>query len=570
MLLRFAAALTVVAALLQLVRFAVLARILHLNPAIDLKNARIITTEWVSLLVTTLACFMAVLTYRCSAVLQCSDRSQNYGSVSRLFAVAILPVWPLLHFAVANPFAIPRKDWIAIISVAGTLPLVLGGLLLTTARFRYTPAWLAPAAIGGALAYYLSPAMLQMARIGAESGVIHIIMFSCAATAMVLLSYRLPLIVQSTIGIFAIAATLWGAGDGTLSNPYNPTRRVISQSTDRSLRPPKRPNIILLVYDAYPSATLARDQNFANLQLDMLRRGGFIVYESVYSLAPASLASMTRVLDMGPNDDIPIDGENQVATILKRWGYSTNLVLTPYFFGQTRKGYDHQFPSIAIAPSAKQSIINSLVAREFRSSFVFSSYSEADRIREKRRLLALETDTPLFVYAHSPFPSHSQNSGRCLPDERERYLARVQQANEEMTSDLAVLATRRDESIIIIASDHGPHLTGDCNGFMNYAAGEVSAKNLRDLYDVFLAIKWPTGFTSVPGDSLPILQHLFPMIFSRISQVSVDAGAVEALQSTVTYGNVPDSAVVSGIINFGKDSGTMLYPLKRKISSIDN
>ncbi len=63
---------------------------------------------------------------------------------------------------------------------------------------------------------------------------------------------------------------------------------------------------------------------------------------------------------------------------------------------------------------------------------------------------------------HTHLPYHSQNSGVCRPDEIELFGERLAQANIEMKQDLALVLENDPEAIVIVAGDHGPHLTKNC------------------------------------------------------------------------------------------------------------
>src|SRR5690606_36371399 len=110
-------------------------------------------------------------------------------------------------------------------------------------------------------------------------------------------------------------------------------------------------------------------------------------------------------------------------------------------------------------------------------------------VEAKRRLLATPPQAPRFLYSHTG-PSHSQNSGRCLPNETERYAQRLAKTNIEMRRDIESILSRDREAIIVVMGDHGPYLLGDCHRLRKYRTEQVTRELLLDRLGAFIAIYW--------------------------------------------------------------------------------
>ena len=74
----------------------------------------------------------------------------------------------------------------------------------------------------------------------------------------------------------------------------------------------------------------------------------------------------------------------------------------------------------------------------------------------------------LFFLTHNIYPGHTPNTGKCRPDENQRYFERMKKANLEMEKDILNIKENNQDSIIILLGDHGPYLTKNCRELRNY------------------------------------------------------------------------------------------------------
>jgi len=351
------------------------------------------------------------------------------------------------------------------------------------------------------------------------------------------------------------------------NNPFQPGQEVESDSkiyeytNNKEIVNPV--NIYLLVYDSYANEETMRNYGFDNSeQISFLKRLGFTVYPGIYSVGSDSLSSMSRMLDVSSNLKRDIRaftaGYAAVPSILSQNGYNTiGIFASDYLLRGHKPCYDEFFPA-AIIKSSYPLMIASILAGEFRFDFEveFGDVDYSEYIEKKRHFLALNHVKPIFMYTHTHYPGHSQNSGKCLPDETERYLERVKIANNEMEEDIETIIRSNPNSIVIVAGDHGPYLTKNCTGLEDYDEKDIDQLDVQDRYGVFLAIKWPEG-AEVEKCDIKILQDVFPAVLGYIYD---DPEILRAKIPAITFGNATDGVrVENGIIVGGKDDGKPLF-----------
>jgi hypothetical protein len=193
---------------------------------------------------------------------------------------------------------------------------------------------------------------------------------------------------------------------------------------------------------------------------------------------------------------------------------------------------------------------------EFKSEIVFQDSDRDQWLAAKRSVLRETIGGPKMLYAHSAFPGHSQNSGNCLPDETERYAARLAVARDEMRADIEATQRSHREAIIIIAGDHGAYLTGDCLYMTRHNRDELTAVHFADRYGAKLAIRWPDGAAEV--DRTQTIQD----VFFAVSAYLLDDDRVwrhRLPTETIGYSGIPHGAVKDGVVLIGKDKGRPLF-----------
>lgn len=327
-------------------------------------------------------------------------------------------------------------------------------------------------------------------------------------------------------------------------------------------RPVRTPNIYLMIYDAYVTDETMRSYGIDNSEQEAyLESLGFVHYPQTYSIGADTINTMSRVLNAstsflgGPRK--AVSGSGVIQYTLKALGYETYGIFPyDYLFRDTTPSYDVAVPDERRNTSSY--LISAVMVGEFRFDLFqigIDPMTHEKYVEIKQDIFTTISDN-VFIYSHSNLPNHSQNSGKCLPNEVQLYEERLQKANTEMRQDIDIILQNDPESIIIIAGDHGPYLTKNCMGTKDaYDRSEINRQDIQDRIGTFLAIKWPTGdFESF--DNITVLQDIFPAILAYMYDSD------EFLKYKVppqTIYDVSGVAVNNGIIVGGINDGEPLF-----------
>jgi hypothetical protein len=374
-----------------------------------------------------------------------------------------------------------------------------------------------------------------------------------------LYSGKRKLILYSIIAAFFLSNSVM-----QLSSSINQANKPLFDPSENRLLslvanriPSSTPNIYFLVYDSYVCNETMLSYGFDNSdQEDYLQNQGFTLYPHTYSVGFNSIDSMNAVLnvsiDQSGDDRSGVSGDGIVQNILSGLGYDTYGVFTSdYYFQGIASSYDHTVPEFRTPPSMH--LITAILMGEFRFDISYSVLNHDQYVQNKLESFLDISRKKGFIYTQSDLPSHSQNSGVCLPDENEIYFSRLRRANIEMRQDIQTIISEDPGAIVIIAGDHGPYLTKNCSILSNiYETSEISRLDIQDRFGAFLAIRWPTE-EYVKYDEITVLQDVFPAIFAYLYS---DAGILESkIEPVITYSyiisaaSVNDSMIVGGIDN---------------------
>jgi hypothetical protein len=329
-----------------------------------------------------------------------------------------------------------------------------------------------------------------------------------------------------------------------------------------SREPKIKPNIYLLVYDAYVENETMLAHGINNQAQEQFLEGqGFKLYPKTYSLKSHSIASMTYVLNSSPsyygNRRKAVSGDGIVHNLLKNIGYKTyGIFPIDYFFRGVIPSYDYSFPDYS---SSLKTMMKAIFLGEFRFDVDFDAISRERYLHEKNVVLSEASEDPKFIYMHSNFPNHSQDSGYCLPNEVELFRERLVEANLEMRQDVELIIENDPEAIIIVAGDHGPYLTKNClKTGDDYEISEITRLDIQDRFGAFMAIRWPSSDFE-DYDDISILQDIFPVVFAYLY---ADPEILESqIEPTIdASSNISGASVVDGIIKGGIHDGEPLFP----------
>tara|TARA_B100001121_G_scaffold310541_1_gene342335 strand:- start:4820 stop:6709 length:1890 start_codon:yes stop_codon:yes gene_type:complete len=287
-------------------------------------------------------------------------------------------------------------------------------------------------------------------------------------------------------------------------------------------------SIIFLIYDGYPQNETLDLYGFDNsTQTQYLKEHGFKIYNGVYSHGAYSLATMAGVFQGQAkvyderNARLMTGGYSSFNELLKDNGYlSVGIFSSSFYLPPTREpNYDIYFPSDA---DRSLSLFTSLLrGRQVFKDLTFSKPHEIYLNQKLDFLKGIDSLTqPVFLYSHSNYPGHTQNSGVCEENEENMWKLDLDKANNEMKNDISELEDVFENSFIIIAGDHGPYLTKNCTSLREYNPEDITRLDIQDRYGTFLAIRPPTGISL--DFEKKILQNVLLYISEKLSRDDVD------------------------------------------------
>jgi hypothetical protein len=322
------------------------------------------------------------------------------------------------------------------------------------------------------------------------------------------------------------------------------------------------PNIYLLIYDAYVSDETLMFYGIDNRdQSSFLEQNGFVIYPKTYSIGAYTLSTMNNVLNVSANIHghvrKGVAGDGIVQYILKENNYQTiGIFPSDYMFRQIGPIYDDYFPEKIVPPY--NLILTGILMGEFRYDIGLKTINHDEFVKFKQDFFTQKGKEPFFIYSHSDLPSHSQTSGKCLENETDLYINRLNEANDEMKQDILLILKNDPDAILIVAGDHGPYLTKNCTATRNnYDSSTISREDIQDRYGTYLAIKWPT-YDYELYDQIVVLQDLFPSIFAYLyKDASILKSKIEP--TTIDEEYISGLQVMDGIIIGGLNSGEPLF-----------
>ncbi|HPR64860.1 MAG TPA: hypothetical protein PK014_11625 [Thermoanaerobaculia bacterium] len=379
----------------------------------------------------------------------------------------------------------------------------------------------------------------------------------------ILFHFKLRTFLYTLITIYFIsngAFQFYSRDTLTPSNRLNSTNNALVKLVNNR-KPEMTPNIYLLIYDAYVGCETLSAHGIDNRdQEKYLEDHGFTIYPLTYSVAAFSVGTMSRVFNVSfdyygkPRKGI--SGDGVVQNLLKKFGYETyGIFPSSYFFQGIHSSYDHSVPGDSFST---RTLVRAIFVGEFRFDIDFDYVSRTGYVEKKREIFSFHSTIPRLLYTHSNIPSHSQNSGKCQPDEVKLYAERLKGANREMRGDIDILVKHDPEAIVIIAGDHGPYLTKNCEKTGNhYDISEINRLDIQDRYGTFLAIRWPASDFD-DYDNIVVLQDLFPSIFAYMWK---DPGLLDSRIEPITTSNTTISGayVSHGVIYGGINDGEALF-----------
>lgn len=323
------------------------------------------------------------------------------------------------------------------------------------------------------------------------------------------------------------------------------------------------PNIYFIIAESTPDLHTLELLGLPTEQLKkVLKEYDFKIYDKTYSHGSASLRSVSRTLSMqtdieGATDDSlrkVVGGYNLVNHALQAVGYHTISCIK----GGMTAGYNDYNESYAIGISKNKaarlfenSRIKFLVAflrglgmREFKFDIEFDEGNLANRKNWLKgnfesyftKIVKQNKTSPVFTIYHGNVPVHSQNSGVCLENETELFEVRFQKSIKILTEKLYLIDKYDPDSIVIIAGDHGPYLTGDCTSLIGYNSQDVTEIIVRDRIGTLVSVHWPNKIKAQKYDEdLLVNQNIFPTVFAYLFD-NPSLLSLKVHNKVITYG----------------------------------
>lgn len=317
-----------------------------------------------------------------------------------------------------------------------------------------------------------------------------------------------------------------------------PSKRSLQEIPDflAELKLKELPNIYLFVYDGVPNPRVFREQGLPLEKLQQLfERYHFTLYEDTYTLGNESLNSMAMTLNITGEEPVSqskmqdiYSGNSLINLFLRQQGYGSYNLLENYFTGTyamvNKDLITEYFPPKQLSDVQSDfflTLLRGVLQGEFRFDtkgiMAEDRHTEDDRQRRKHELIRDQV-APKFVIDQVSKPSHSQNSGKCLPNETELWIGRFEEAMQYLENDLKALSEYDPNSIAIFMGDHGPSLLGDCYVLQNYKREEITAELIWDRIGTMIAIHWPDKARAQKYDqNLKVNQDLFAVILAYLA-----------------------------------------------------
>ncbi len=207
--------------------------------------------------------------------------------------------------------------------------------------------------------------------------------------------------------------------------------------------------------------------------------------------------------------------------------------------------------------SRLENVLFSCVLRGYLSqaAHTFNSFTREEWMDVKRVQIETAQMTNSFIYAHSELPTHLVASGMYRKSEEEElldYSRRLALADAEMETDIERILSKDDDSIIIVASDHGAY-------FRLCKRGDYGKLDLLDRCGIQLYIRWPKDYK--PTLKLNCLTNVFleVMIYltgdASLARYESDGESLP-IQAPL---KAPRGAIKRGVVRMGRDQGKSLF-----------
>jgi len=481
------------------------------------------------------------------------------------FAFVIVPMTPVLAYTIGNTTYLTVTSSVTLLGTFA-VGLYLLVVIAPTMVSGFANRRALMAIVSAGLFMLINMASLTRSQAWYETGSFRVQALMLAALTVIaialsLIPARALLAIASVFAITqASVAALSTSEDLYQEQALTQTETAALESD--GLPWPTRPDIIVLFYESYANSETMSAYGINNdEQADYLTSEGFTEYPGIYSNGSATLETLPRVLnastDLGSRNNY-LSGDEFVPIVLKQQSYSTaGIFSSDYYLGSEPPSWDTILPQPTSGGLDIPPMAEGVLRGEFRVEASFTSIDYDTYLETKRGVISKPDSSPLFLFTMNKYPGHTQNSGQCLPDEKERYEQGLKIANKEMREDIEAINRTRPNAVVVIAGDHGPYLTKNCTALAtNYSESEIDRLDIQDRFGTFLAVRWPNG--EIPEAEMRVTQDVLPAVLAYASGNS-DYWTKRAVSATTVTGAAGPTSVSDGVIIGGKDDGEPLF-----------
>lgn len=362
--------------------------------------------------------------------------------------------------------------------------------------------------------------------------------------------FILLLVFMSVFNIKPLAAVAYKTVG--LSDEWQQLPDDIEQAVFKS-----KPNIYYIQPDGYTSFRNLRENkhyDFDNSQYEaFLKDNGFTLYDDYRSNYYSTLLSNSATfamrhhfiqadVDMYGAREV-IAGDNPVLRILKNNGYKTSFITeNPYVvMSRPRLGYDFCNISYDEIPY-------------FGDGFIAV---KKDVSTDLKKQMESATGSGNFYFIESFNPSHitTFKANSRAEAERDKYIARLKQANKWLQGLISHITGKDPNALIIIGADHGGFAGFDYTLQIYDPTSDESL--VHSAYGSQLAIRWNDPASSQYDDNLKSGINLFRTVFSFLSK---DARYLKNSEDNSSYARLDGPQKVHKYID---DSGKVI-PIKKQ------
>lgn len=310
----------------------------------------------------------------------------------------------------------------------------------------------------------------------------------------------------------------------------------------------EKPNIYLFVYDGIPNERVFREQNlpFGGLK-SLLDKHKFTLYDDSYTLGNCSLTSMGKMLDFTdkaitvPEGRDIYAGNSWTNHILRDQGFQSRFLLDNYIAGYNAITHADLFDEIYPPRTGTAArgdyfvvLMRGILQGEMRFDTAGLFAMDEKQIQARKHEIIREEKSSAFVVNHYELPGHSQNSGKCLPNETELWIERFEVALELIKRDFELIEKYDPEAIVIAIGDHGPSLLGDCYLLADWKREEITPELMWDRLGTLLAVRWTDAERAAKYDGAIVTnQDVFPVVFAYLAD---DEGWLEYCPGKLFWG----------------------------------